>query len=345
MSAIGNFDDRPAEPRRLLRAYARLFAWKLSLHGVEAEGPGAHRRLAGAGDQRSPRRGLDRLPGPTPVRAAAHHPRSGPTGCSTAGTGDGCSARWPVDRCPTCWCAAERTPPFWPDDAGPDVPSRRRRSSRGLVRLRLGADRRGLGPRRRTTTCSPVRMAGCGCWPAAAAAASNPGSVAGAAGATRRNIAAVGDWNGDGRPDLVARSRKGSVWLHPGRGRDGFGAAYKLRNTVGSPTVMLGVGRWNGDGAPDLMTRSRDGRSAAVARQRARPARARGLHRLEPAPLRPADRGGRPSTGTGIPTWWAGWPRPGGCTCCPAVHCGWAPRCRSARIRSPAPSADPTGSR
>ena len=66
---------RLPNPRKaMLRAYARLYAWKLSLYGVAREGVGAHRRARLPGDQRPPGRGGDRLSGPAPVRPARQHP-------------------------------------------------------------------------------------------------------------------------------------------------------------------------------------------------------------------------------------------------------------------------------
>ncbi len=68
----------------MVDAYGRLFAWKLSLHGVRA---GSTRQWVTKrylpGDRRPPRRGADRLPGPVPLRQdpgdpplAAEHQRS-----------------------------------------------------------------------------------------------------------------------------------------------------------------------------------------------------------------------------------------------------------------------------
>ena len=70
MSAIGNFDiARP--PQAVLDAYARLFAWKLSIYNIPANQTSIlvkGRRLQR--DQRSPRRRTDGLSGPISVRQA-----------------------------------------------------------------------------------------------------------------------------------------------------------------------------------------------------------------------------------------------------------------------------------
>ena len=74
MSAIGNFDT-VQPPDVMLRAYGQLFAWKLSLHGVN---PASTSQKIGRrhvpGDQRPPRRRLDGLPGQVPLRPAAADP-------------------------------------------------------------------------------------------------------------------------------------------------------------------------------------------------------------------------------------------------------------------------------
>ena len=74
MSAIGNFDiARP--PAAVLTAYARLFAWKLSLYNIRADAPqGPREGPLPARDQRPPRRRPDRMPGPLPLRQDPVHP-------------------------------------------------------------------------------------------------------------------------------------------------------------------------------------------------------------------------------------------------------------------------------
>ncbi len=74
MSAIGNFDV-VQPPEVMLQAYGALFAWKLGLHGVN---PASMSQQVGQqdvpGHQRPPRRRLDRLPRPLPLRQARQHP-------------------------------------------------------------------------------------------------------------------------------------------------------------------------------------------------------------------------------------------------------------------------------
>ena len=71
--------------------------------------------------------------------------------------------------------------------------------------------------------------------------------------AERGNLAAPDDWNGDGLPDLMSRSRDGSVWLYRGRGANGVGEPVLMRPEVQQADVVTPVGRWDGDEIPDLL--------------------------------------------------------------------------------------------
>jgi hypothetical protein len=65
----------------------------------------------------------------------------------------------------------------------------------------------------------------------------------------------VGDWNGDGNPDVVARSgRTGLLYLYAGNGRGGLARPVLMgpRNYAGVQ-LIAGVGDMTGDGHPDLM--------------------------------------------------------------------------------------------
>ncbi len=74
MSAIGNYDVvQPSDA--MLRAYGQLFAWKLSISGVDpASMSQTDRQQDLRGDQRPPRRRLDRVPGQVPLRPDPAHP-------------------------------------------------------------------------------------------------------------------------------------------------------------------------------------------------------------------------------------------------------------------------------
>jgi hypothetical protein len=69
----------------------------------------------------------------------------------------------------------------------------------------------------------------------------------------------VGDWNGDGAVDLVARgTATGDLMLYPGTGYGGVGAARKIGNGWSSITAIVAAGDWSGDGKPDLLARMPD---------------------------------------------------------------------------------------
>ena len=91
MSAIGNFDVTPAVGGDAATPTARLFAWKLSLHGVRAGStqPVGDQAVP-PGDQRPPRRRADRLPGPatsTPRSRRSARSRRTTSGPSRGGPG------------------------------------------------------------------------------------------------------------------------------------------------------------------------------------------------------------------------------------------------------------------
>jgi hypothetical protein len=78
--------------------------------------------------------------------------------------------------------------------------------------------------------------------------------------ATRTLITPVGDFDGDGAPDLMARARNGSIYLYPGRGGGGgFMQRVNMRSSLPGAVSMVGVGRWDSDGAPDVMVRTSSG--------------------------------------------------------------------------------------
>ncbi|RIQ28196.1 hypothetical protein DY240_09160 [Jiangella rhizosphaerae] len=72
-------------------------------------------------------------------------------------------------------------------------------------------------------------------------------------------LAAVGDWNGDGRPDIVARHRNGSLVLYAGNGAGGLLSGRTIGNGWQVMTAIVGPGDWNADGAPDVIARRGDG--------------------------------------------------------------------------------------
>ena len=82
------------------------------------------------------------------------------------------------------------------------------------------------------------------------AAAGSPFAVG-----TNPSSVAVGDFNGDGIPDLVTANYAGdTVTILLGNGSGGFSAATGSPFSVGTNPVWFAVGDFNGDGIPDLAT-------------------------------------------------------------------------------------------
>ncbi len=73
-------------------------------------------------------------------------------------------------------------------------------------------------------------------------------------------IVRPGDWNGDRRPDVIARVRSnGVLMLYSGNGRGGLTAAGVIGSGWGNAVRILTPGDWNGDGDADLIATFRDG--------------------------------------------------------------------------------------
>lgn len=73
-------------------------------------------------------------------------------------------------------------------------------------------------------------------------------------------LTGAGDWNGDGRQDLLARVAKtGELRLYPGNGTGGFGLARAIGSGWLGMRLITGVGDWDTDGHPDLLAVSTTG--------------------------------------------------------------------------------------
>jgi hypothetical protein len=82
----------------------------------------------------------------------------------------------------------------------------------------------------------------------------------GAGWQTRDQIISVGDWDGDGRNDVVAREKSnGNLWLYSGNGTGGFASQRVIGSGWGTFNAIFGPGDWNGDGANDIIARRTNG--------------------------------------------------------------------------------------
>lgn len=74
-----------------------------------------------------------------------------------------------------------------------------------------------------------------------------------------RKIVSVGDFNGDGIPDLVERKPDGTLWFLPGDGSGKFGLGRQIGSGWDIYDQIIGVGDYNGDGKNDIVARKLDG--------------------------------------------------------------------------------------
>jgi hypothetical protein len=257
MAAIGTFTTK-TPPSAVLDAYGRLFAWKMTIHDVDATGPaningetrpaisghrdvystecpgdalyarlGTIRSLAGAyqggAASLSMRRDVDNREDPDVLAVGGDgYLRLLP------GTGKGLGD---AQRLGGGWGNMDKlaTPGDWDGDGADDFLARR--TSDGALLLYPSNGRGGF---------RAGRQVGNG-WQVISA------------------IVPAGDWDGDGDPDLLGRRRDGTLWLYRGTGRGGFAGSVQVGRGWNSVTAIVGPGDWNGDGVPDLLARFRDG--------------------------------------------------------------------------------------
>ena len=216
MSAIGNFETAQA-PEAMLRAYGALFAWKLGLAGIDPMD--RSQNVSGdhvPGDQRAPRRRLDRLPGPAPVRRSSRRSAATPPRPAepepepeepdpvTLRQGDSDLAATPY----------------------PDLVVRRASDGRGMV-LPTG----GL-----TSFRAPATLVRRG-W----------GS---------RSPLATPDLTGDDQQDLVTFDDSGSLEIRPGPAADGYRTVARLARGFRGHDLVASTGDLDDDGLADLVARS-----------------------------------------------------------------------------------------
>ncbi|QWZ06768.1 VCBS repeat-containing protein [Nocardioides panacis] len=263
MSAIGNYET--AQPSAaVLDAYGRLFAWKLSLHGVGA----------GSMKQWVTKRYLPAING---------HRDVGQTACP----GKYLYAQIPRIRqlavaYQKSFASRNRTANLTGTTA-PDVVLRDKTTKQGYV-LRSGGQsgftrgsvaRSGLSGVDQLTAVGDVT--GDGTTDLLARTRSTrstkvlPGDGTGHFGtgikpsqrfAAADQLTGVGDWNGDGHGDVVGRNGTNKrLYVYYGDGSGGFGATHRtLSLHWGGYTTTTGAGDFDKDGHPDLVARSSDGR-------------------------------------------------------------------------------------
>jgi hypothetical protein len=281
MSAIGNFETaRPSQA--MIDAYAALMAWKLSLHGIAADDTkqfvssrnfhaiNGHRD---AGSTACPGRYLyEQLP---QIRARAAK----------------------IQRSPNTPVTPPVTPPAEPVPPTPSVPARDRvlkanlsgaqwpdlivrdKASKHAMIVRTAGQVAFVDPvvaapnwRGKDLVVAAGDLDGDGRGDLIARAASTKVSTlylgAGDGALTRATTAirkfagmdqltGVGDFDGDGRNDVVGRdAATDRLWLHPGNGRGGFRPARLLAADWSAYDLTAGVNDFNDDGRADLVARS-----------------------------------------------------------------------------------------
>jgi len=258
MSAIGNFETARPSPV-MLRAYQRLFAWKLSLHGVRADDS---RQWVTS----------DFFP------AVNGHRDAGQTACPGRYLYQHIAEiRAGAARLQRPFSARGRTADL-SGRAWPDLVVRDRRTRRMLV-VRTGgmlSFRKGIVAARGWAGKDLVTAAGDldgdGASDLLARDARSGETALFPASATGRALSAirtfvrfadldqltsVGDFDGDGHDDVVGRGSAGAdLLLYAGDGDGGFARARRLSSDWSAYDLTTGADDLTGDGRPDLVARS-----------------------------------------------------------------------------------------
>ncbi|MFC9261720.1 FG-GAP-like repeat-containing protein [Streptomyces hydrogenans] len=72
-------------------------------------------------------------------------------------------------------------------------------------------------------------------------------------------LLAPGDFDGDGKADLIGRDTAGALWLYPGDGADGYGARKQIGSGWQMFDALVAPGDFDGDGKADLIGRDTAG--------------------------------------------------------------------------------------
>ncbi len=259
-SAIGNFETtRPS--RAMIRAYGRLFAWKLSLHGVDAADS---RQFVTSGY----------------FKAINGHRDAGSTACPGINL---------YNRIPRIRELANAAQQSWEGrelessligSARPDLVLRRAVDGKVFARQIVPTDTGyRLGKKVSTGLVLPDadRIIKVGDWDldgfgdlvvkdggvlwlhrgVGRGKFAEPTQLATGFGRVTK-LAAVGDFTGDGRPDLMGQPGRGSMRIYPGAGASGLRKSYPAYSPVQGRN-QVPIGRWDSDGAPDSLIRTRSG--------------------------------------------------------------------------------------
>lgn len=203
LSLMGNYDQATV-PAPAMDAMSRLIAWKLSLHGVRANG------TAAIDGRTQPAVVGHRDVGQTSCPGANLYPRLGELRSRAASLQGG--------------------GPF-----------------RSFTRSLVGDAQPDLAVQK-DGAVSILTQAGWG-W-------SSPAVVGNGWGSGK--AVAAGDWNRDGRGDLILRDTSGRLFVY-GRSAGGWYAREQIGKGWGVMTLMVGGHDWSGDGVPDLLARTADG--------------------------------------------------------------------------------------
>ncbi len=260
MSAIGNFDiARPSSA--MVQAYGALFAWKLSLHGIDASS-------------------TRQVVGPRTFKAINGHRDAGSTACP----GRYLYAKLPRIRelaaaAQQDWSGRELQSNLAGSDH-PDLLVRRASDSKvfvlrtgGLSRFTKPVVSKGLATDADTIVTSQDltgdRVADLLIRKNDGTTAVHPGDGSGGFGAALKTstgfakldlLTGVGDVTGDGRNDVAARNPgNGRLFVYPGTGNGGFQTRQRVPGDWSGYTLLAATGDLDGDGRPDLLARGSGG--------------------------------------------------------------------------------------